>query len=394
MKIDITDNSRGDNLKSSEFPFDNIYTGKIKETEDFKIFIKQETLSSIEDYLSSDINNELGGVLIGNNCMNSEGEKFITIDEMIIARHTNSSISRLTFTHDTWDYINDKLEMDFPGKIILGWFHSHPGHTVFLSNYDVFIQENFFNLEYMVAYVFDPTIRERGFFYKRNDNIVRSNGYYLYEIRNSSLDELKEIKEDSPKNLTDNSIQDLSELAKNKSLATELKKYSIPLLFFINILLLLFILYNYFTFKEKMIVMEDLNREINEVKNQNLKLKEQLDNFIVENELNKVGLSGSVSEEKNKNNRTGNHDVSDVKMQNYDNSLKEKSKEINKESQKTGNTVESIKYTVKPGDTLEKIAILFYKNREGINYIMQKNELKNKADIKIGQVLEIPGQNE
>lgn len=394
MKIDITDNSRGDNLKSSEFPFDNIYTGKIKETEDFKIFIKQETLSSIDDYLSSDINNELGGVLIGNNCMNSEGEKFITIDEMIIARHTNSSISRLTFTHDTWDYINDKLEMDFPGKIILGWFHSHPGHTVFLSNYDVFIQENFFNLEYMVAYVFDPTIRERGFFYKRNDNIVRSNGYYLYEIRNSSLDELKEIKEDSPKNLTDNSIQDLSELAKNKSLATELKKYSIPLLFFINILLLLFILYNYFTFKEKMIVMEDLNIEINEVKNQNLKLKEQLDNFIVENELNKVGLSGSVSEEKNKNNRTGNHDVSDVKMQNYDNSLKEKSKEINKESQKTGNTVESIKYTVKPGDTLEKIAILFYKNREGINYIMQKNELKNKADIKIGQVLEIPGQNE
>ncbi len=143
-----------------------------------------------------------------------------------------------------------------------------------------------------------------------------------------------------------------------------------------------------------MIVMEDLNIEINEVKNQNLKLKEQLDNFIVENELNKVGLSGSVSEEKNKNNRTGNHDVSDVKMQNYDNSLKEKSKEINKESQKTGNTVESIKYTVKPGDTLEKIAILFYKNREGINYIMQKNELKNKADIKIGQVLEIPGQNE
>ncbi len=249
MKIDITDNSRGDNLKSSEFPFDNIYTGKIKETEDFKIFIKQETLSSIDDYLSSDINNELGGVLIGNNCMNSEGEKFITIDEMIIARHTNSSISRLTFTHDTWDYINDKLEKDFPGKIILGWFHSHPGHTVFLSNYDVFIQENFFNLEYMVAYVFDPTIRERGFFYKRNDNIVRSNGYYLYEIRNSSLDELKEIKEDSPKNLTDNSIQDLSELAKNKSLATELKKYSIPLLFFINILLLLFILYNYFTFK-------------------------------------------------------------------------------------------------------------------------------------------------
>lgn len=394
MKIDITDNSRGDNLKSSEFPFDNIYTGKINETEDFKIFIKQETLSSIDDYLSSDINNELGGVLIGNNCMNSEGEKFITIDEMIIARHTNSSISRLTFTHDTWDYINDKLEMDFPGKIILGWFHSHPGHTVFLSNYDVFIQENFFNLEYMVAYVFDPTIRERGFFYKRNDNIVRSNGYYLYEIRNSSLDELKEIKEDSPKNLTDNSIQDLSDLAKNKSLATELKKYSIPLLFFINILLLLFILYNYFTFKEKMIVMEDLNREINEVKNQNLKLKEQLDNFIVENELNKVGLSGSVSEEKNKNNRTGNHDVSDVKMQNYDNSLKEKSKEISKESQKTGNTVESIKYTVKPGDTLEKIAILFYKNREGINYIMQKNELKNKADIKIGQVLEIPGQNE
>ena len=47
---------------------------------------------------------------------------------------------------------------------MLGWFHSHPGYGVFLSGMDMFIENNFFNLPYQVAYVVDPLSGKDGFF--------------------------------------------------------------------------------------------------------------------------------------------------------------------------------------------------------------------------------------
>lgn len=58
-------------------------------------------------------------------------------------------------------------------------------------------------------------------------------------------------------------------------------------------------------------------------------------------------------------------------------------------SQTTGNEE---KYTVKAGDTLDKIAYRFYGkyDMEKINRIMQLNNIKDETTIQIGQVLIIP----
>ena len=73
-----------------------------------------------------------------------------------------------------------------------------------------------------------------------------------------------------------------------------------PLLLLLNIILLSVLIFNYFDLKQKIILKDDLNRELSEVKNENLKFKERLDNYIVESELKKVGLSSDVKDEKNK----------------------------------------------------------------------------------------------
>jgi len=46
----------------------------------------------------------------------------------------------------------------------VGWYHSHPGFGVFLSEHDMFIQENFFSSPQQVAWVFDPHTDEEGCF--------------------------------------------------------------------------------------------------------------------------------------------------------------------------------------------------------------------------------------
>jgi nucleoid-associated protein YgaU len=70
---------------------------------------------------------------------------------------------------------------------IVGWFHSHPGHTVFMSGYDEFIQNNFFDKDYMVSYIFDPIKNERGFFVTENKSIRKPGGYYLIKESSSGI---------------------------------------------------------------------------------------------------------------------------------------------------------------------------------------------------------------
>ena len=385
MNIEVKDNSGNKNIKTSEFPFDKSFIGDELIEDEFKIFIRQETLKSIDDYLSGDLNNELGGVLVGDVCVNSQNEQFISIDNFIIAKHTNSSISRLTFTHDTWDQISNTLEKEFPGKIILGWFHSHPGHTVFLSGYDLFIQENFFNLEYMTAYVFDPVINERGFFYKRENKIIRTKGFYLYDIINN--DGLKNLNSVNSQNEShtkeqDNSelnfIEDLTKLKKPAFL--NLKNLIIISLALLNVLLFIFIIYTNKELKQSIDQKEGLVKELDEVRSNNIQLKEKLDGLLTEMELNsRQNLSLETGDSLPGNSESKNTDIK--------NDLKNSSGKFSGE--KNSNS-ESIKYKVKAGDSLEKIAILFYKDKEKVDLLVKKNNLRNTSDISPGQILEIP----
>jgi len=56
------------------------------------------------------------------------------------------------------------LRQKYPNKIIVGWYHSHPGHGVFLSEDDITTQLYLFPEDYHVALVIDPISRDFAFF--------------------------------------------------------------------------------------------------------------------------------------------------------------------------------------------------------------------------------------
>lgn len=369
MKIELSENSNNENISLTEFPAGYVFLGKDKNEKDFKIFISQKTLNDIDSYLSSDTLNELGGVLTGDLCVNSDNERFIKINGYITAKHTNSSLSRLTFTHETWEYINDELEKNFKDKRILGWFHSHPGHTVFMSNFDTFIQENFFNMDYMVAYVFDPTIKERGFFFWEGNKTVRASGFYIYDQDGSNLLLPDYVKEEN---------ESVGKLELKPSLKSRLLKYFTFTVFSLNILLLVFMAYYVYMINQKLKIVDELSAEIGFLKNENEKLKEKLNNLIIGQELKNFNqpVYGQTS-----NSSDSNSELSNLNK----NNLKDKRKDTVK---KAGNA--DIMHTVKAGDTLEKIAAQYYQNPDKIGILMLKNNIKNKSDLKIGQVILIP----
>ena len=176
--IEIQD-SHDENEAHVQLPMNFLAFGEI-EPDDVKVYIKQDVYRALEKYALVDVEHERGTILLGDYCEDL-GKIHVIISNYIEARYTDASASTLTFTHETWDYVYKEQGAKYPDKKIVGWQHTHPSYGIFLSNYDLFIQENFFNLPFQVAYVIDPIQKIRGFFQWKNGKIEKLKGYYIYD---------------------------------------------------------------------------------------------------------------------------------------------------------------------------------------------------------------------
>ncbi len=71
-----------------------------------------------------------------------------------------SSSSKVRFDPSAFPRLFAELDGQGFDYILVGWYHSHPGHTCFLSKTDVETQRKFFNQPYHVALVVDPINEE------------------------------------------------------------------------------------------------------------------------------------------------------------------------------------------------------------------------------------------
>ena len=148
--------------------------------ENKNIYISQQVYKEIHKFTQNKTTNESGGMLIG--CVIDEfGKTNIVISGFVEAKYAEGTPTTLKFTHETWDYVHKEIEKKHSGKKIVGWIHTHPDFGIFLSEYDKFIQQNFFSEDYQIAYVVDPIQNIVGFYFWINRNIERCKGFYIYD---------------------------------------------------------------------------------------------------------------------------------------------------------------------------------------------------------------------
>ncbi len=94
---------------------------------------------------------EVGGFLLG---AIQNGNTSVVAS--IPALKAKSQQISLTFTHEVWDEALKTAAAEYPGLSIVGWYHTHPSFGLFLSEYDIFIQKNFFSAPGQIALVIDP----------------------------------------------------------------------------------------------------------------------------------------------------------------------------------------------------------------------------------------------
>ncbi len=143
---------------------------------------------SIDRHLGATTNVEQAGVLVG-----THDEDAVYIHAAIPARHGRAERTAFTFTQETWADVNETLERDHAGGMIVGWYHSHPGFSVFLSDYDTFVHRSFFRDPWQVAYVVDPLSTESGFFGWEDGELVRCDTWDLR--RRIEPDSLRPVQE-------------------------------------------------------------------------------------------------------------------------------------------------------------------------------------------------------
>lgn len=116
-------------------------------------------LQAIRQHARLSPNFEICGVLIGRKTGSGT-----MVNGAIAGEGASQGQAHVTFTQETWTKIHEEKDKRFPGQAIVGWYHSHPGFGVFLSDHDVFIQKHFFSDPGSLAWVYDPHSDEEGCF--------------------------------------------------------------------------------------------------------------------------------------------------------------------------------------------------------------------------------------
>jgi proteasome lid subunit RPN8/RPN11/LysM repeat protein len=129
--------------------------------------VADEVLADIERHCFVTLDREVGGILIGHFDAST-----VVVTASLPALRAAQSSTHVTFTHEVWADVLPTIDRDYPDERIVGWYHTHPGFGLFLSEQDQFAHRNFFSDERMLALVVDPRAAELAWFGWRDGTIV------------------------------------------------------------------------------------------------------------------------------------------------------------------------------------------------------------------------------
>ncbi len=133
-------------------------------------------------HAESDLEVEVGGICLGRVYQDSEQRLMISIDQAITSTEPGGFVherASLTFTAEAWRAMMQEAEAKHPDLRLLGWYHTHPGLSVFLSGMDLFIHHHFFPQPWQIAVVLDPVHGSIGVFPRNSESGAVMNGQLL-----------------------------------------------------------------------------------------------------------------------------------------------------------------------------------------------------------------------
>ncbi len=99
---------------------------------------------------------EIGGILMGRpHLYGVDGKYRIVVNEFVPINPEFHDVFQLEFSTESLVKDLGDIQDQYPNDTAVGWFHTHPGHGLFLSKPDLVIQEQFFGEPYQFAMEID-----------------------------------------------------------------------------------------------------------------------------------------------------------------------------------------------------------------------------------------------
>lgn len=138
----------------------------------YGVYINADALSNLKAHLKSNLRVEQGGILFGNAYEDTELGIYVDITAAVAAPATVGTGAHLDFTPNSWTGIMDYAKAEHPDDNIVGWYHSHPNLSAFMSGTDMNTQQAFFYHPWCLSIVYDPCREDMKFFLGDRKSVV------------------------------------------------------------------------------------------------------------------------------------------------------------------------------------------------------------------------------
>ncbi|GLR16677.1 MPN domain-containing protein [Portibacter lacus] len=137
-------------------------------------FLKEENLDKVVTEMEGAIP-EVGGFLMGYHQLNESGHIRVTMDEFVPFVPEYHDVFKIEIGTATLVQELGDAQDTHPDKDVIGWFHTHPGHGLFLSNSDLSVQRHF-PLKYQIAMEIDSLTEtlDTAFFTRKEDGTINN----------------------------------------------------------------------------------------------------------------------------------------------------------------------------------------------------------------------------
>ncbi len=158
--------------------------------DELRVYIEDYVYSYLLQYAKANDNDESIAMLIGR-CMIIDNKKVLFISGAIQGIHAESKKGILTFSDETYDYIEEQRLKHFKGLEIVGWMLSQPGYGTYLSTGHINYHINNFKKPYQVMFVLDTIEKMNTFFQydKESAEVKEMEGFFIFYEKNAEMQE-------------------------------------------------------------------------------------------------------------------------------------------------------------------------------------------------------------
>jgi len=145
--------------------------GEVSADSDFQVFFCDHVLDSLWKHARTSPDLECAGLLLGHpfvqpGAFGRAGHDihFLVVAQTIPYDTPEQHAGHVVVSAQALAEADAKARKELPGLRPVGWYHTHPGHGIFLSGHDKIITHSIFNASWQIAAVLDPQQNQFGLF--------------------------------------------------------------------------------------------------------------------------------------------------------------------------------------------------------------------------------------